>query len=163
MTQLEPRSAPSGISLPLLLRKKSNTQTEVKTPSKSIGKRVFSADAIEDRAKRTALAMIEIQKQVYSGEETYYDDTNSHGNLFRGWDAFAFVDAKDIGSSSSAPQPTNRRVPADSRWFSSSCGSVQRSGKTSLLSPKGAPPTVVRSETALPTSASVASASGAER
>ena len=168
MTQIERSCAPSGIALPFLLRKKRIARIgEIDEESSSsrqletsvLGKRVCSADAIQDRAKRTALAMIDIQKQVYRGEETYYDDTNSHGNLFRGWDAFAFV---DVGSSSSAPQPTNRRVPVDSRWFSSSCGSVQRKGRM-ILSSKGVSSNSAKAESALPTPASVGSASGGEK
>jgi hypothetical protein len=39
--------------------------------------------------------MMEIQKQLYRGEEVYFEETQAHGNLFRGWDAF--IDLKDVG------------------------------------------------------------------
>ena len=63
---------------------------------------------------------------------SYYEETYSHGNLFRGWDAF--VDAKDVGVKDATG--ASRRVPADTRWFSGSCRSISRNSR---------PPPLVRS------------------
>jgi hypothetical protein len=88
---------------------------------------------LEDLLVKTTVAMVDIQKQVYRGEETYYEDTHAHGNIFRGWDAY--VDSKDLGAihGTSAPPQTSRRVPGDSRWFSGSCRSVSRSNRPAPL------------------------------
>lgn len=74
-------------------------------------------------------AMIDIQKQLHRGEELYFEDTQAHGNIYRGWDAF--VDLKDVSSNSgSLNQPGSyRRMPSDHRWFSGSCKSVARSSR----------------------------------
>ncbi|KAL3910776.1 MAG: hypothetical protein SGARI_001961 [Bacillariaceae sp.] len=83
--------------------------------------------------------MVQIQQQLHRGEEVYFEDTHQHGNIFKGWESF--VDAKyDVGgmgmgmlSSSrggeeAAPAVMGppRRIPLDSRWFSSSCESVSK-------------------------------------
>ena len=131
---------PSGSFLPLLLRQKcagdeknvegaAQSHPELtKTEAAVLSDRIFTTQDIEERIRKTTLAMVEIQKQIFRGEEIYYEDTYSHGNLHRGWDAF--VDAKDVGPASN-PQP--KRVPGDFRWFSGSCRSVSRNAKPTPL------------------------------
>jgi len=94
-----------------------------------LSNRVFTTAELEERIMKTTSAMFDIQRQLHRGEEIYYEDTYSHGSIYKGWDAF--VDMKDIGSTSSSgggvnQTSSNRRVPADSRWFSTSCESVSR-------------------------------------
>jgi len=74
-------------------------------------------------------SMIDIQRQLHRGEELYFEDTQAHGNIYRGWDAF--VDLKDVGTNAgSMNQPGSyRRMPSDHRWFSGSCKSVARSSR----------------------------------
>lgn len=146
MTKLESLNTSSGILLPLLLRRKWMMEKTASTPSLEmkpdsgfstneasiVSNRVFTSSNLEERITKTAAAMVDIQKQVHRGEESYYDDTYSHGNLFRGWDAF--VDAKDVGTSgNSALQPTGRRIPGDFRWFSGSCRSLSRTTRPLFL------------------------------
>lgn len=110
-----------------------------KAETEQLANRVFTAKELEERIWMTTNAMVDIQRQLYRGEEVYYEDTHNHGNIYRGWDAF--VDAKDVGgsnaASSSIGQPTSRRVPADSRWFSSSCRSISRMNRPTPLSRQG--------------------------
>ena len=94
-----------------------------------LSNRVFTASELEKRIWKTQVAMFDIQRQLYRGEEIYYEDTYNHGSIYKGWDAF--VDMKDIGttsvSGSGGTQASSiRRVPGDARWFSTSCGSVSR-------------------------------------
>jgi len=94
-----------------------------------LSNRVFTASELEERIWKTTVAMFDIQRQLHRGEEIYYEGTYNHGSIYKGWDAF--VDMKDIGPTSSSglggnQMNSSRRVPADSRWFSSSCGSVSR-------------------------------------
>ena len=103
-----------------------------------LSNRVFTAVELEERIRKTKATMIDIQRQLYRGEEIYYEDTYNHGSIYKGWDAF--VDAKDIPASTTGGVPTQstcRRVPVDSRWFSSSCKSVSR---TTLPSSSFPPP-----------------------
>eukprot|EP00536_Pseudo-nitzschia_multiseries_P000933 jgi/Psemu1/282669/fgenesh1_pg.11_\ len=94
-----------------------------------LSNRVFTTAELEERIMKTTSAMFDIQRQLHRGEEIYYEDTYNHGSIYKGWDAF--VDMKDIGTTSSTggganQTSSNRRVPVDSRWFSTSCGSVSR-------------------------------------
>ena len=94
-----------------------------------LSNRVFTASELEECIRKTQTTMFEIQKQLHRGEEIYYEDTYNHGSIYKGWDAF--VDMKDIGTSSASGSvgtqtSSIRRVPADSRWFSTSCGSISR-------------------------------------
>mmetsp|Transcript_2872 Transcript_2872/g.7887 ORF Transcript_2872/g.7887 Transcript_2872/m.7887 type:complete len:408 (-) Transcript_2872:154-1377(-) len=92
-----------------------------------LSNRVFTASELEQRIWKTQIAMFDIQRQLHRGEEIYYEDTHNHGSIYKGWDAF--VDMKDIGTTSvsgggGTQASSIRRVPADARWFSTSCGSV---------------------------------------
>ncbi|CAB9526232.1 expressed unknown protein [Seminavis robusta] len=80
----------------------------------------LTATDLESRLWRASVALVEIQKQIHRGEETYYEDTFGHGNLFKGWEGF--LDAKDVGTASSS------KPPRDSRWFSSS-SSISRTAR----------------------------------
>ena len=102
--------------------------------------RVFSAQEIEDRMQQISKGvLVEIQKQIYKGEEAYFEDTNGHGNLFRGWDAF--VDSKEIGTTgaTSVPQGT-KRIPADCRWFSMSSRRPLKPARSNTAAPVQLPP-----------------------
>ena len=145
----------SGETLPLILRKKWNEQQSRPDDENdcSIEKRekemlplhprpspleenvVFTADEIEQLISLASVNMIEMQKQLYRGEEMYHEETNSHGNLFVRWDAF--VDTRDLTGSSSTQGTGSRRMPTDNRWFSGSCRSVLRSSKPTPVFVKG--------------------------
>jgi hypothetical protein len=104
--------------------------------------------------------LVDIQKQIHRGEEAYYEETNNRGNLFRGWDTF--VDSKEIGivNATSVPQGT-RRIPADYRWFASSCKSLSRPARppSVLKQSLSRPPSANSSSIPLPTPSSAALAS----
>jgi Histone acetyltransferase subunit NuA4 len=142
--------APSGTCLPAFLRRKwkdgnealvggpppvlsiSELHPHIARAEKSrVMHRIFTAKEIEERMQKISKqVLIDIQKQILRGEESYYEETNAHGNLFRGWDAY--VDSRDaVGSAglSSVPQGGSRRIPADNRWFASSCKSISRPGR----------------------------------
>ena len=110
--------------------------------------RTFDAAQLYSLLEKAALTMRDVQRQLYRGEELYFQETDGHGNVYRGWDAF--VDSRDFGggdgrgggdggassntmggdgggrgsghggsiSSTSGP---SRRMRGDDRWFSSSC------------------------------------------
>jgi len=114
-----------------------------------LSNRVFTAAELEERIWKTKATMIDIQRQLYRGEEIYYEDTYNHGSIFKGWDAF--VDTKDIPASATggvSTQSTCRRVPVDSRWFSSSCKSVSRTTLPSSFPPPPSVPLLARATTA---------------
>jgi Histone acetyltransferase subunit NuA4 len=160
------------VTLPLFLRKKWNDQEgeldeEVNSSNNDKTKKtvlplhpqpqqretdaVFTADDLEQRIHAASVNMIEIQKQLYRGEEMYHEETNSHGNVFIRWDAF--IDIRDLSGSSNTQGTGSRRMPADNRWFSGSCKSVIRSSRTYPIFAKGitAPPTPIpRSQTSTP-------------
>lgn len=115
-----------------------------------LSNRVFTAVELEERIRKTKATMIDIQRQLYRGEEIYYEDTYNHGSIYKGWDAF--VDAKDIPASTTggvSTQSTCRRVPVDSRWFSSSCKSVSRTTPPSSFPPPPSMSSLSRVTTAI--------------
>lgn len=189
MTTISDELPLSGVTLPLILRRKLQEQKrtsdggrENKDDEKDAGRdvedetiagryattnRIFTAEDLEERIKRAKLAIEDIQKQIHRGEESYYEETSGHGNLYRGWDAF--IDAKDVGSGASATQSvgvSSRRMPLDCRWFSGSCGSIGRLTRPAPLSTKNLSATEkvssVRSEasTPIPTPSSVVECQG---
>jgi len=54
--------------------------------------RTFTTSQIETYIVRARKALVEVQRQLYRGEERYFAETDGHGNLFKGWDTF--IDAK---------------------------------------------------------------------
>jgi Histone acetyltransferase subunit NuA4 len=65
------------------------------------------ADKKRDRVERQLLAL---EKQIYALETSYLEDTNSMGNLLRGWEGYL---------SRSGTLPPHRRKPTDAdRLFS---------------------------------------------
>jgi len=129
---------PSGVQLPFILRHKvekakakvaaeqqssdaSSTRllkfmTNVNVPSKNTGNREllqdqsFTAQELGTYITKSNVSLQEIQKQIQRGEEAYYEETFSHGNVFKGWEGY--LDAKEATSQHSGPGPSgNRRVP----------------------------------------------------
>eukprot|EP00531_Pseudo-nitzschia_arenysensis_P013019 CAMPEP_0116129726 /NCGR_PEP_ID=MMETSP0329-20121206/8071_1 /TAXON_ID=697910 /ORGANISM="Pseudo-nitzschia arenysensis, Strain B593" /LENGTH=396 /DNA_ID=CAMNT_0003623999 /DNA_START=68 /DNA_END=1258 /DNA_ORIENTATION=- len=98
-----------------------------------LSNRVFTASELEERIMKTTAAMFDIQRQLYRGEEIYYEDTYGHGSIYKGWDAF--VDSASVSGSGGTQTSSNRRVPVDSRWFSTSCGSVSRTKPPATFPP----------------------------
>ena len=126
----------------------------------SLKSRVFTVDELEQIMVQASAQMEEIQKQLHRGEEVYFEETQAHGNLYRGWDTF--IDLKDVGINPGGgvvPQPgASRRMPSDNRWFSGSCRSVARAGRPLSRMSMTPTPSISRSNTATPVS-SVASPS----
>jgi hypothetical protein len=102
--------------------------------------RVFTTSELEKNLSRANAALIDIQKQLVRGEDIYFQDTDLHGNIYKGWEAFIDAKPEHIGiqdidhvpydeftalaptTVSSAP---SRKIHAESRWFSSSSYSVE--------------------------------------
>ena len=162
---------PSGVVLPMILRMKYNEQVGNATGDDKKGAKlplhpqvdkddenqVFSVEELEQKMMQASSVMMEIQKQLYRGEEGYVEETHAHGNMFRGWDAF--IDLKDVGvhHAGMAPQPgISRRIPTDNRWFSGSSTSVPRSGyhhrPQSRMSSRASTPSMLRSTNDTPVS-----------
>lgn len=166
---------PSGEVLPFVLRKAYNERIDqvsgdesckMKLPShpqvdKADQNQVFSVEELEQKMLQASSVMMEIQKQLYRGEEVYFEETQTHGNLFRGWDTF--IDLKDVGihaGAGAAPQPGGgaRRTPVDNRWFSGSCTSVPRTSSSGsrphsrLSVSRASTPSIIRSTADTPVS-----------
>ena len=114
------------------------------TPSsyKSIDRsRVFTCSELEKKLSKANAALLDIQKQLLRGEEIYFLDTDTHGNIYKGWEAFIDAKPEHIGihdvesipfddealllaptTSSAAP---SRKMHADLRWFSASSYAVE--------------------------------------
>lgn len=145
-------SYPSGVVLPPILKRKLDSRNGGVGPTNSVAsndnlsgvkrRRVegktgsatgLNADEMEAYFMRASSVMVEVQKQLYRGEEVYHEDTNAHGNVFRGWDAF--VDLKDVGVGAGSSSmhlvsgSGTRRMPSDQRWFSGSCRSVMKNSR----------------------------------
>ncbi|CAJ1945350.1 unnamed protein product [Cylindrotheca closterium] len=147
------RHRPSGEKLPLFLLKKwrkRNQGADVSSASSIAGDtnsqslkascgsqadRLFSIGEIENRLRKTAAAVSNLQKQIYRGEELYYEDTMPHRNICKGG-LEGFVDTKDVVSGDSGLtrglHQSIRKVPGDVRWFSESSVSKEEMHKRSL-------------------------------
>lgn len=148
--------SPSGVSVPsILLQRLKQQQADASSalesshavlPQSTIPGALSEASSVEDQLlRRTSQALMEIQKQIQRGEETYYEETQAYYNssLFRGFDTI--IDARAInlnshsngmpgGGNSNNSQSGPRRMPADFRWFSSSFTSIPRHGNTKSAS-----------------------------
>lgn len=58
---------------------------------------IFTTSEIEQKLAKANAALIEIHKQLHKGEELYFQDTDHHGNLYKGWDAFIDSKADHLG------------------------------------------------------------------
>ena len=77
----------------------SSTSTLTSTDHTIDHDRVFTSHHLETLLMKSEVALTEVQKQIYRGEEAYYEETFSHGNLFKGWEGY--LDAKESASSGS--------------------------------------------------------------
>ena len=134
----------SGVALPLVFREKLRALEANAVAGGGLDSnrgrsdeqdRVFTVAELESKLKLTSQAIVNLQRQIVRGEETYYEETQqAHGsNLFRGFDSY--IDSRAPSStvghtlgdrpshhSTSAP----RRMPGDYRWFSSSCSNIAK-------------------------------------
>lgn len=103
--------------------------------------RVFTCTELERKLSKANAALIDIQKQILRGEEIYFQDTDAHGNIYKGWESFIDAKPEQLGiqdvdcilsdeysslgptTVSSAP---SRKMHPDLRWFSSSSYSVEQ-------------------------------------
>jgi len=46
----------------------------------------WTCSAMEEQLHKVKSALIHVQKQIHRGEELYYQETDSYGNIFKGWD-----------------------------------------------------------------------------
>ena len=103
--------------------------------------RVFTCSELEKKLSKANAALLDIQKQLVRGEEIYFLDTDTHGNIYKGWEAFIDAKPEQIGihdvesipfddetlllaptTSSAAP---SRKMHADLRWFSASSYAIE--------------------------------------
>jgi len=131
---------PSGVVLPRVLREKLRQErvdiqkneallASARSLPEEDRMRIMTARQIEEELWNTSGAIVEVQKQIQRGEESYYEETQvAHGsNLFRGWEGF--IDARDVGNANASHLPVggnSRRMPGDFRWFSSTCNNISR-------------------------------------
>lgn len=115
--------------------------------------RVFSCLELEKKMSKANAVLLDIQKQLYRGEEMYFQDTDTHGNIYKGWEAF--IDAKPehigiqdvesvamddeaalLGMTTTSSVPT-RKMHADNRWFSNSSFGMENGGVKKSSKKKG--------------------------
>ena len=67
---------------------------------------------LEQALKDSWQTLSMLQTQISRGEETYFDETVTQGNIYKGWESF--LDAR------LSTEEVNKvvRMPADCKWFS---------------------------------------------
>ena len=160
---------PSGVKLPFILRKKfeqqqalasgatptaaaiasTNNESSDLAVEKELQPQVFTAQELENKIWKASAALVEVQKQIFRGEEAYYEETFGHGNLVRGWEGF--LDAKDVGTTS------NSKPPKDTRWFSGS-SSISRTARPPPINTQWTRPLVRTTPTPTPLSSTTSAA-----
>ena len=116
---------PSGCALPHILQcKKARLAKSGPSSSSSSSNHAAKlplseqAKSLTELLKQSDAMLSEIQRQLIVGEETYFEETSQHGNIYRGFEGF--LDMKMNGGS--MPVTSNkRRMPLDDRYFSQSC------------------------------------------
>jgi hypothetical protein len=137
MEETAAEDRPSGMVLPLVLRRAHGLllneadEDPLQTTSASRASTVVfdTAQAIEEALQNTSRAVCHVQQQIQRGEELYYEETvafSAGANLFKGWDAY--IDARLVEAASET-----RRLPVDTRWFSTSCPQWTRFMESSPL------------------------------
>jgi len=121
----------------------------------------LTSKEIEEKIKKISITLSSIQKSLYIGEESYYDDSLSYGNIYKGWEYNTFIDYKLVLSNNNSSNTTdntnnsstvnnvlssisnNTRVvrsgrtstmPDDDRWFTNSCHVSRYYNRTSSSS-----------------------------
>ena len=115
----------------------------------------FTTSQLRQYIHHSYATLCSLQRQLYRGEESYFEESYAHGNLLSGWDNI-WIDgnpaASDTNSGSSAggdgvvpaqKVAAMRKMPNDYRWFSDSCGVSAKGdarvasilGRESLLEP----------------------------
>ena len=111
--------------VPLLLQRPGARRT-----APTVAHRGWTVSQLEEWIWKTSQTIVDCQKQIQRGEETYYEETAAHGSsVYKGFDTF--IDARDVGNSNSGV----RRMPGDCRWFSGSCSNIARHMKQRLFVP----------------------------
>ena len=111
--------------VPLLLQRPGARRT-----APTAAHRGWTVSQLEEWIWKTSQTIVDCQKQIQRGEETYYEETAAHGSsVYKGFDTF--IDARDVGNSNSGV----RRMPGDCRWFSGSCSNIARHMKQRLFVP----------------------------
>jgi len=102
--------------------------------------RVFTCSELEKKLSKANAALLDIQKQLQRGEEIYFLDTDTHGNIYKGWEAFIDAKPEHIGiqdadcipfdeasllAPTTASAAPSRKMHADLRWFSSSSYAIE--------------------------------------
>ncbi|KAL7505026.1 hypothetical protein ACHAXN_002559 [Cyclotella atomus] len=75
---------------------------------------------------RSYAAITSLQRQIYRGEESYFEDSYGHGNIFLGWDNIWIEAGSENGTNAGGDiqmhkTPSLKKMPNDHRWFSTSC------------------------------------------
>jgi hypothetical protein len=89
----------------------------------------FSPNQLRQYIHRSYAVLSSLQRQLHRGEETYFEESHAHGNLFSGWDNIwieAGVSGENNSSSGAGGEGilksiTTKKMPNDHRWFTSSC------------------------------------------
>jgi len=102
-----------------------NIDDDTTTPTETEEENKTSKE-IGEKIKTISLTIHNIQKSLYHGEESYYDESMQYGNIFKGWEYNTFIDYKLPPASANNILGTKVRVgrvvmPNEERWFSNSC------------------------------------------
>ena len=58
---------------------------------------IFTTTSLEAKLAQAKSALLDIQKQLTRGEEMYYQETDTHGNMYKGWDTIIDVKSEHLG------------------------------------------------------------------
>jgi hypothetical protein len=88
----------------------------------------LTSNQLRQYIHRSYAAITSLQRQIYRGEESYFEDSYAHGNLFSGWDNIwieaengANAGEREIQATHHHKSSSLKKMPVDCRWFSTSC------------------------------------------
>ena len=125
---------PSGVKLPRFFYRNETEEEEDPNATKSDDDMWSESELKDCLQKCRPILLDKIEKQLYRGEELYFQETDGYGNIFRGWmDTLDTTKVPD-NLATMDNSNSNKRMPLDYRWFSTQTRPTKTTRSTSSSS-----------------------------
>ena len=118
MSQSNPDNI-SGKAWPVALRRELGLQ-DPQTDTSEENTSSFTSNQLREYIHRSYATLSSLQRQIYRGEESYFEESYAHGNIYSGWDNIWIEENNPDGGEVVQKSATVRKMPNDYRWFSNS-------------------------------------------
>lgn len=126
---------PSGVKLPRFFYRNETEMEEEDDPNVTKSDDMWTESELKDCLQKCRPILLDkIEKQLYRGEELYFQETDGYGNIFRGW--MDTLDTTKVPDNLATMDNNNshKRMPLDYRWFSTQTRPTKTTRSTSSSS-----------------------------